>query len=104
PDDELKATADLAGLRDELNGLANIFDKPFALKAMIMNQNVPALDALFDKAIFVWIKRHPIFNIQSALQARKRQYGDMATWYSFKNREYPELHKLDPLHSVAGQI
>ena len=104
PADELKQKANLAGLRDELNALANIFEKPFAMKAMIMNQNIPELAEQFEKPLFIWIRRDPIFNIQSALEARNRQYGDINTWYSFKIKEYPELKKLNPLESVAGQI
>ncbi|MBN1005315.1 sulfotransferase [Amphritea pacifica] len=104
PADVLKQKGNLSGLRDELNALANIFEKPFAMKAMIMNQNIPELAEQFDKSLFVWIRRDPIFNIQSALEARKRQYGDIATWYSFKVKEYPHLKDLDPLESVAGQI
>ncbi|WP_458735146.1 sulfotransferase [Zobellella taiwanensis] len=104
PPDELRQKANLAGLRDELNAMANIFEKPFAMKAMIMNQNIPELAEQFDKALFIWIRRDPIFNIQSALEARKRQYGDINTWYSFKIKEYPHLKVLDPLESVAGQI
>lgn len=104
PPDELRNKADLCGLRDELNALANIFEKPFAMKAMIMNQNIPELAEQFDKSLFIWIRRDPIFNIQSALEARKRQYGDINTWYSFRIKEYPELKGLDPLQSVAGQI
>ncbi|WP_323751979.1 sulfotransferase [Marinobacter sp.] len=104
PGEELREKGNLAGFRDELNALANIFEKPFAMKAMIMNQNIPELAEQFDKALFIWIRRDPIFNIQSALEARKRQYGDINTWYSFKIKEYPELKNLDPLESVAGQI
>lgn len=104
PADELRQEANLAGFRDELNALANIFEEPFAMKAMIMNQNIPELAEQFEKALFVWIRRDPIFNIQSALEARKRQYGDINTWYSFKIKEYPDLKNLDPLESVAGQI
>ena len=104
PGEELRQKADLAGLREELNALANVFEKPFAMKAMIMNQNIPELAEHFEKAVFVWVRRDPIFNIQSALEARKRQYGDIKTWYSFKIKEYPELKELDPLESVAGQI
>ncbi len=69
----------LDGLRDELNGLANVFERPFALKAMIMNQNIPELAAKFDQALFVHIQREPAFNIQSAIEARKRQHGDIRT-------------------------
>lgn len=102
--EELVHKANLEGFRDELNALANIFEKPFAMKAMIMNQNIPELAEKFEKSLFIWIQRDPIFNIQSALEARKRQYGNLHTWYSFKIKEYPELKNLDPLESVAGQI
>jgi hypothetical protein len=104
PGPELRTKANLTGFRDELNALANLFQKPFAMKAMIMNQNIPELAEQFEKALFVWIRRDPIFNIQSALEARKRQYGDIHTWYSFKIKEYPKLKDLPPLESVAGQI
>lgn len=69
-----------------------------------MSQNIPELAEQFDKALFIWNRRDSIFNIQSALEARKRQYGDINTWYSFKIKEYPELKNLDPLESIAGQI
>ncbi|MBW4933799.1 sulfotransferase [Marinobacter sp. F4206] len=104
PEDELRQKADLDGFRNELNALANIFEKPFAMKAMIMNQNIPELAEQFDKPLFIWIRRDPVYNIQSALEARKRQYGDINTWYSFKIKEYPYLKDLDPLESVAAQI
>ena len=104
PSEELREKADLAGLRNELNALANILEKPFALKAMILNQNIPDLDDQFDNALFIWIRRDPVFNVQSVLQARKRQFGDLDTWYSFKIKEYPELKDLNPLDSAAGQV
>lgn len=101
---ELQAKGNLDGLRDELNALANLFEKPLAMKAMIMNQNIPDLAAQFENALFVWLRRDPVFNIQSALEARIRQYGNLHTWYSFRIREYPQLKDLEPLESVAGQI
>jgi hypothetical protein len=71
---------------------------------MIMNQNLVPLGELFQKAIFIWMKRDPVYNIHSALLARQRQYGNFETWYSFRIKEFPMLNDLDPLHSVAGQI
>lgn len=104
PAEELLERSNLSGFRDELNALANIFEKSFAMKAIIMNQNISELAKLFKKSLFVWVRRDPIFNIQSALEARKRQYGVIKTWYSFKIKEYLALKDLDPLESVAGQI
>ena len=104
PADKLSKQGNLPGLSSELNELANIFEKPFLMKAMIINQNIPELAEHFDKSLFIWIRREPIYNIQSALEARKRQYGDIKKWYSFKIKEYSILKNLDPLESVAGQI
>jgi hypothetical protein len=104
PEKVLGEEHDLAGLAGELNALANIFKKPFALKAMIMNQNIPALAERFNRPLFIWVKRDPIFTIQSVLEARKRQYGSFGPWYSFRIKEFPHLQGLQPLESVAGQI
>lgn len=103
-DDELAGHPGLENLKKELNGLANIFGQPFLLKAMIMNNNLELLNSLFDKALFIRMKRDPVINMQSVLEARKRQFGTMHTWYSFKIKEYNFLKDIDPLHSVAGQI
>ncbi|SJK83787.1 sulfotransferase [Halomonas elongata] len=104
PPEVMRREGSLDGLRDELNGLANNLEKPFMLKAMIMNQNLLELNDLFDKCIFVWLKRDPLANIESALKARERQYGDIEKWYSFKIKEYLDLIELDPIKQVAGQI
>ncbi|MEJ2455322.1 MAG: sulfotransferase [Candidatus Thiodiazotropha sp.] len=104
PDDELIQQGDMDGLHNELNGISNIFEKPFALKAMIMNQNLLVLDQLFKNSLFIWIKRDPVYNIQSVLNARQRQYGDINTWYSFKIREYEDLKERPPLESAVGQV
>ena len=104
PDEELFRVVDKKKLVDELTALTRIFGKPFALKSMILNYNIPFLDAIFKKALFIQIKREPIANIASILEARKRQLGDDKEWYSFKIPEYPQLKKLDPIAQSAGQL
>lgn len=95
---------DLAGLTDELNALANLSSRPFALKGMIINECIPEISNLFRRALFVRIRRNPVYNIQSVLRARKRQLGSYSSWYSFKIRAYPELKGLSAVDSAAGQI
>lgn len=91
--------------RDEIIGMTEVFEKPFALKGMICNYNIEFLDKLFDKALFIYTKRDPYTNIESALNAREKQSGDIHEWYSFKIPEYPELMKYeDPVKQVTGQI
>lgn len=103
-DEKLFELVDSDSLVEELYAVSRVFQKPFALKSMILNYNIPFLDRLFDKALFIQTTRNPVANVASVLEARKRQFGDENTWYSFKIPEYPELAGLDALHQSAGQV
>lgn len=88
----------------ELAAIESVLDRPLTLKALIINWNISFVSNLFDKVLFIHIKRDPIFNAQSLLEARKRFYGDITAWYSFKPPEYRYLKDLDPFTQVAGQV
>lgn len=104
PTEELLKKVNVNILRSELAGIVNVFQKPFALKGMILNYNIDFLDKIFEKALFIYIKRDPLSNIESALKAREKQFGNINKWYSFKIPEYKELKKLNSYEQVAGQI
>lgn len=104
PTQELFEKVDIDTLKSELAGIVDVFQKPFALKGMILNYNIDFLDKVFDKAIFIYTKRDPLTNIESALKAREKQLGSIDEWYSFKIPEYEELKKLNPYEQVTGQI
>jgi len=103
-DDELFRVVDRETLVAELTTLTQVFGKPFALKSMILNYNIPFLNALFKKALFIQIKRDPVTNVASILEARKRQLGSENEWYSFKIPEYPQLKHLESIAQSAGQL
>lgn len=103
-DDELRQSMDTRTMLAELAGMMQVFGKPFAAKGMLFNYNIPFLDSVFDKVLFVQIKRDPVANVASVLEARKRQLGSEEAWYSFKIPEYEELKALDPISQVAGQV
>ena len=104
PDDELFRVVDRDALVKELTTLTRVFNKPFALKSMILNYNIPFLSAIFEKALFIQLKRDPVTNVASVIDARRRQLGDENEWYSFKIPEYAELKGLDPITQSAGQV
>ncbi|WP_197029737.1 MULTISPECIES: sulfotransferase [unclassified Halomonas] len=104
PTEDLLKYSDTRTMLAEFAGMMNVFQKPLALKGMILNYNIDFLDNLFEKAIFIHAKRDPLANIESALKARERQLGSIDKWYSFKIPEYYDLLKLDPHEQVAGQI
>lgn len=101
---ELSESLDAETLSAELAGLTAELGKPFATKGMIFNEHIPLMARLIPNAIFVWIRRQPEYNIQSLLQARERQLGDLRRWYSFEIEAYPKLAELDPVASVSGQV
>ncbi|MBN2147356.1 MAG: sulfotransferase [Anaerolineales bacterium] len=88
----------------ELAAIEAAFEKPLAMKALILELNLPFLSSLLEKAIFLYVKRHPFYNIQSLLEARMKYYGSLNQWYSIKPREFESLQKLDPISQVAGQV
>lgn len=103
-DAELKQSMDTRTMLSELAGMMRVFQKPFAAKGMLFNYNIPFLDSVLGKVLFVYIKRDPVANVASVLDARKRQLGNEAAWYSFKIPEYEKLKTLEPISQVAGQV
>lgn len=103
-DEQELERVDTATFVAELAALESAFDKPLALKGLIINWNIPFVSGLLDKALFVYVRRHPLYNAQSLLEARAKYYGDRRGWYSFKPREYEQLKNLDPYEQVAGQV
>jgi hypothetical protein len=103
-DDELRESMDTQTMLAELAGIMSVFEKPFAAKGMLFNYNIPFLDSIFDKIVFVQITRDPVANVASVLDARRRQLGNEDQWYSFKIPEYEKLKDLEPIVQVAGQV
>lgn len=104
PDEELRRGFDSKTMLAELAGVMKVFQKPFAAKGMLFNYNIPFLDSIFNKVLFVQLKRDPVANVASVLEARKRQLGSEKAWYSFKIPEYEQLKDANPITQAAGQV
>jgi len=103
-DKELRQSMDIKTMKAELSGMMDVFGKPFAAKGLLFNYNIPFIDSVLEKVVFVQIKRDPVTNVASVLDARKRQLGTESAWYSFKIPEYEQLIGLDPIAQAAGQV
>ena len=97
--------ADTAGFVRDLAALEAAFGKPFALKGMIVNWNLADIDALFDKVLFVHVKRQPAYQMGSILAGRAQFRGDRRLWWSFQPREREAMpDDATPEEQVAAQI
>ena len=103
-DVELRQTMNVKSMKAELLGMMDVFQKPFLAKGIIFNYNIPFLNEVLDKVIFVQIQRDIDANVASVLEARKKQFGSENEWYSFKIPEYSQLKNLDSVTQSAGHV
>lgn len=95
---------DAAGLNAELAAIAEVFGKPLALKGLMLMYDLPAAASLMPDAVFLHLKRDPLYNAQSLLEARERFFGSRKDWYSARPPEAAELERASPVEQVAGQV
>jgi LPS sulfotransferase NodH len=88
----------------ELAAVESVFDKPFALKGIIVNWNLEFIDKLFKKVLFIHVRRTPAHQMNSILKARERFRGERKLWWGFKTPEFEELTFKSPEEEVAAQI
>lgn len=91
-------------IREELQGLAGVFERPLALKAHLLNWILPLVSKQVPDAFLVFLRRDPLFAAQSLLEARVRFFGSKKLWYSFKPPEVGSLALLPPEGQVAAQV
>lgn len=102
--DENLKKVDCNRLIAEMASLEAALNKPLALKAMLLNWHIGFLDEVFEKVIFVHIKRDPVFNMQSIIEGRLANFGTDTMWYSLKPLQYSWLKDQSPVNQVAGQV
>lgn len=98
------ANVDFNNIKKGLASIENAFGKPFVLKCLMLQYNLLDLFKNIPNAIFIFIKRDALFNMQSLILARERYYNNRELWLSVKPKAYEFLKDLDIYHQVAGQV
>jgi hypothetical protein len=97
-------SADTKAFVKELAALESVFAKPFALKGIIVNWNLDFINRLFDKVLFIHVRRIPSYQMQSILRARERFRGDRQLWWGFKPPDFETLKLPTAEEQVAAQV
>ena len=103
-DETALAKIDHEGLSAELAAIEDAFKKPIVMKGLFFVFNIPYLASKIKNTLFIYLKRHPFYNIQSLLEARIKNFGDRDQWYSVKPQQFETLKELNPIEQVAGQV
>ena len=98
------AKVNFKGIIQGLSSIEAVFDKPFICKLIMLQYNIEKVHNQIPNSIFFYIKRDPLLNMQSILNARSKYYGDKKTWWSVKPPEYNILKNLDVHSQIAGQV
>ena len=102
-DDALKKV-DCKALAKGLASIEKAFNQPFVTKANILQYNLEFFDREISFLFYMYIKRVPIFIMQSILISREKYYGTRDIWLSVKPKEYEQLKDMDLYHQIAGQV
>lgn len=95
---------DFISLMNGLNSIQYVFNKPFVTKGMMLQYNISDLESKKLNFIYIYIRREPIYNMQSIYFARVKYYNDKDIWWSVKPNEFESLRKLDVFQQIAGQV
>jgi hypothetical protein len=95
---------DWPGLKRALTGIQNEFGKPFVCKNIYGSYHIRKLKELLGKVLYVYIERDPLDVAVSILDARRKFYTDLNTWWSYVPIEYDEIKDLEYREQIAGQV
>lgn len=91
-------------VRRSINPVMSRYKKNMLFKNLNSGQRIRVLREIFPNAKFIFIKRDPLYTVQSLLQARDKKKIPDAKWWSVKPKNYKELNDL-PIHEkLVGQV
>jgi LPS sulfotransferase NodH len=101
---ELESEIDWDGLRLTLANVQRQLGRPYAGKNMLGAYHTQKLTDVLGKVLWVYVERDPLDVCVSILDARRKHYDDLRTWWSYVPLEIDRLEGLDEWQQVAGQV
>ena len=101
---EIEKQIDWAGLKKTLANMQHEFDKAMIFKNIFGSYHQHKLNEVLGKVLFVYIKRDILDSAISILEARRKYYTDLNTWWSYMPIEYEQIKDLDYWQQIAGQV
>ena len=103
-DDDALKKVDCKAMAKGLASIEKAFNQPFVTKASILQYNLERFDQEISSLFYMYIKRVPMFILQSILISREKYYGTRNIWLGVKPKEYERLKDMDIYHQIAGQV
>lgn len=94
----------LREIRNTIALIQKYFNAPFVNKWQANTVRLLALSEALPEALFIRIKRNPIFIAQSILHGKKTLFQDERDWFSTRPSNYEKLKHKEPLEQVCEQV
>ncbi len=94
----------LREIRNTIALIQKYFKAPFVNKWQANTVRLLALSEALPEALFIRIKRNPIFIAQSILHGKKTLFQDERDWFSTRPSNYEKLKHKEPLEQVCEQV
>ncbi len=104
PSESERAAVDWIRLRRVLVQMTHAYGVPVVFKPLMLMWHVAELIENLPRSCVLWIRRDPVDNALSLLEARKKYSGDVNAWLSLRPDEYAWLKDEPVERQVAGQV
>ncbi len=101
---EIESDIDWMGLKKVLGNIQNEFKGPMVYKNIFGSYHLKKMKESLDKVIYVYITRDSLDTAISILDARKKYYSDLNTWWSYMPVEYEQLKDKNYWEQITGQV
>jgi len=91
-------------VRASVNAISDTMRGPFISKNLNNSMRLNRINQAFPNAIYLFMRRDPVYTAQSILLSRRNLFGTDKLWFSVKPPDYQKLADLDPLEQVVSQI
>ena len=102
--DEKEDRLDWEGLKAVLANMQYQFGKSMVFKNIYGSYHMERMKRELGKVFYVYIERDPLDSALSIIDARKKYYNDIDTWWSYVPPEYNKIKDANAYRQIAGQI
>ncbi|MFM2588585.1 sulfotransferase [Vibrio sp. TBV020] len=95
---------DCVSLRKDLDIICELNNKPFLTKALMFQYNLDFFSNKLGKVLYIYIRRDPIYNMQSIYKSRLSEMEGASHWWSAKPKQYKSLKDRNIFEQIAGQV
>ncbi|AGF78957.1 hypothetical protein UWK_02418 [Desulfocapsa sulfexigens DSM 10523] len=96
---------DYTVFKKQLAAWESINNTPIIFKNLIqVDFNILTIKEILPNAVFIFLERDLVYNVQSTYQSRLRLFGDDREWFGVKPPRFHEYQKLPVLEQIACQI